>query len=477
MHSALYKYAGVSMQNCGQLIVSNTLSTCRSPTILTYAQAKDHIKPLAIVFFSGNEAVSALIRLGEALEQALRNKSAARIFSHVGVIVTSDIMPSIKNAVPGKLYIMESTASGKFISEAMDVESGKGVLGVQIRDFEYVCAVYSGVVAVANLAKNPFDRLPEELDHTYDERITHLRHELDTFHKDHYHRHYQVNVLRLMSALIPAFRGLRILFPMSKKWIFCSELVALLYRSVGILHAGVTAENVVPMDFIVDDGDGEIPSDLFSAPMCYIKTLVLEKEMYDKEKIKLRMEQAAIQRLNSLTTTDNIKKRKSVPVTAAEIEDSKIKRKDTNSDLSHKRLRTETSSSSDVKGKKSTKKHKKHKSEHKSTKRGSWYSRLIKRSIDKHALEAPAVIIHTAALRSRSSTQENVPSASQVRQNIASDSGSEPTSANVPHASSSSSSHSAGPPPRQSRRRPSIQEVAPVIISHIVAQRLRAASH
>src|ERR1700678_2699757 len=103
----------------------------RSAHVFDYEEARSRIRPLAIVFFSGNEAVSALIRMGEALEETLRQKSAARIFSHVGVIVTTDVMPGIRNAQPGKLYIMESTASGKFISEATDVESGKGVFGVQ----------------------------------------------------------------------------------------------------------------------------------------------------------------------------------------------------------------------------------------------------------------------------------------------------------------------------------------------------------
>lgn len=262
--------------------------------VLSYPDVLPHIKPLAIVFFSGKEAISSLIRLGEALEQAIRNKSATRIFSHVGVILTTDIMPSIERAVPGRLYIMESTASGKFISEAKDVESGKGVLGVQIRDFEHVCAEYNGIVAVANLANNPCDKRANETAVEFNDRMQTLRATLDVFHTDYYHRRYQINILRLMAALVPAFRFLRVLFPMSEKWIFCSELVALLYREIGLIHTGVEAKNVVPMDFIVEDGDNQVPADLFEMPMMYIRTLALEAELHKKEKVRVRMEQVAI---------------------------------------------------------------------------------------------------------------------------------------------------------------------------------------
>ena len=60
-------------------------------------------------------------------------------------------------------------------------------------------------------------------------------------------------------------------------WQFCSELVANIYKDVGILPASVDAANVMPVDFITDpknptktlDKDGEVPPLFDFPPVAY----------------------------------------------------------------------------------------------------------------------------------------------------------------------------------------------------------------
>ena len=142
-----------------------------------YEEASEKIRPLALVLFAGKEFVSDIICFGQSLKGSYRRNQerVQRVFSHVGVIVDKNIMPGIRNTLPGRHYVLESTASGKLVSEVVDCESMKGVLGVQIRDFEWVCATYNGVIAVANLQDNPFDPIEGESVEENQQRIGMLR--------------------------------------------------------------------------------------------------------------------------------------------------------------------------------------------------------------------------------------------------------------------------------------------------------------
>ena len=259
-----------------------------------YEEASEKIRPLALVLFAGKEFVSDIICFGQSLKGSYRRNQerVQRVFSHVGVIVDKNIMPGIRNTLPGRHYVLESTASGKLVSEVVDCESMKGVLGVQIRDFEWVCATYNGVIAVANLQDNPFDPIEGESVEENQQRIGMLRECLSKFHSEHYHQMYQINILRLISALFPAFRGLKVCFPMSKKWVFCSELVAMLYSAVGIIKKCVQPDNVVPMNFLIKDEvlDAEVPDDLFKQ-VFYIRTLQLHKELSKRKRLRIGKEQ------------------------------------------------------------------------------------------------------------------------------------------------------------------------------------------
>jgi len=112
------------------------------------------IEPLDLVLFSGNDLVSSTIR-------RLQNKKLdVGNFSHVGVIVSSDILPNIKELQVGEWYVWESTSSLRlpgFENEVPDI-FGKHKLGVQIRNLKKVIDIYNGNIYIGKLKNNPLNR-------------------------------------------------------------------------------------------------------------------------------------------------------------------------------------------------------------------------------------------------------------------------------------------------------------------------------
>lgn len=109
------------------------------------------ITPLDLVLFAGKDFVSSTIR-------KLQNKKLQiGDFSHVGVVVSSDILPHVKQLQPGEWYVWESTSSLRlpgFENEVPDV-FGNHKLGVQIRNLKKVLDIYNGDIYIAKLKNNP----------------------------------------------------------------------------------------------------------------------------------------------------------------------------------------------------------------------------------------------------------------------------------------------------------------------------------
>ena len=109
------------------------------------------ITPLDLVLFAGKDLVSSTIRNLQDKKLAIGN------FSHVGVIVSSFVLPHIKELQPGEWYVWESTSSLRlpgFENEVPDI-FGKHKLGVQIRNLKQVLEVYNGDIYIAKVKNNP----------------------------------------------------------------------------------------------------------------------------------------------------------------------------------------------------------------------------------------------------------------------------------------------------------------------------------
>lgn len=233
-----------------------------------YDEIENRFQPLDLLMFRGGDFVSSSIRYLE--EKFLGNGS----FSHVGIVVTRELMPWLKVLKPGEKYVWESTMSipiGGFVEDVPDVESGKGRFGVQIRVLKDVLESYTNaetkaLVAWVPLKDNPWS-CPEDR-----KRISKL---VKKLHKEVGCKTYELNFLELAASLFPILR----VFRKKLEWVedatynalrsfdivegdggdafyFCSELVAYIYKKLGIVSQDIKPSEVVPMDFLGYDKDG-----------------------------------------------------------------------------------------------------------------------------------------------------------------------------------------------------------------------------
>lgn len=211
-----------------------------------FRNVKDRMRPLDLLLFRGDEFVSNII---SKLEKRGNKTSRAGNFTHAGIIVTRDILdvPLLK---PGKLYVLESTIGGKLGSGVPDIY-GRTFLGVQIRDLEILIDAYdrpnSTSIAWCPLYNNPIETnlqlVRQKFGEVYDE--------IDNIWWD-------ANCWSLLSALYPCMRPCRGCIESSlktKNWLFCSEMVAIIYKKIGIYPEHVNPKDVIPADFICPHED------------------------------------------------------------------------------------------------------------------------------------------------------------------------------------------------------------------------------
>jgi hypothetical protein len=198
------------------------------------------IQPLDLVLFKSNDPISGAVRVLE------RSRLQNGDFSHVGLIVTHDILP-IAQLNPGKLYIWESTFGGTLGRGIKNIQ-GKSFFGTQVRDFNQVLTEYKkdGEVHIAHLRDPPTN--------------VNLR----PLYIQYNNRPYEFSAIKLLASLFPFFRPLRNLIP-NNKWMFCSELCFTIYQKLGLYDSKFNPEDVVPVDFLGHDEDG-IPN-IFTVPV------------------------------------------------------------------------------------------------------------------------------------------------------------------------------------------------------------------
>ncbi len=179
------------------------------------------------------------------------------ICSHVGIVLTDEI--ELKGVDMSSPKILESTVPLR--SDPFDLESGKYKTGVQLRDLGDVVKSYinsGGKVGVCRLKKNPLDINKEETIKKFKEIY------------NEYKSYEYGNIQNLIGAVFPCCRQQRDTindFVASKKEVFCSQFVSIIYISVGIINDetdgkkdGIILDpkNVIPTDFIGNDTDGMV---------------------------------------------------------------------------------------------------------------------------------------------------------------------------------------------------------------------------
>jgi len=220
-----------------------------------YESYKQYIKPFDLVMFKGKNLFSDMIRFVEKtksrhiLKETSEYKISADSFSHVGMVVSSEILGDPR-LVPGKLYIWESTMSGG-LGDGVDNVSGKSYLGVQLRDLDAVVSSYNcksgGRVAFCSMKDGISVRYDNE------EKLALFKQRFTDLFIMYNGILYDANFYTLTSSMFKCMRPGRDKienFFNTTDWLFCSELITIIYKNLGFFPHSVDPKNVVPMDFV-----------------------------------------------------------------------------------------------------------------------------------------------------------------------------------------------------------------------------------
>jgi hypothetical protein len=271
----------------------NIDSESEPTNLYDYNEIKDKIKPYDLIAFRGGDLVSDFISYLE------KKTIGVGFFTHVGMAVTSDILPSCIVddhefvLEEGKVYLLESTFTYSVlgVSDGIpDVTTDKCMIGVQLRDLEVVIPHYivsdKTKVAWCPLKKKYRKKIQDGYLNQESGFFTELFHE-------YHNRYYEMDAIGLLGSMFPSMRGLRdernkiykkmykilqrwhIVNPDNEGpagWQFCSELVANIYLAIGVLN-NIDPKDVLPVDFFGYDLDG-IPA-LVDDP-CYIRDWEIE---------------------------------------------------------------------------------------------------------------------------------------------------------------------------------------------------------
>jgi hypothetical protein len=255
----------------------------------SYQEIKGKILPFDLIAFRGDDFIS------NAISQLEKSQVGSGFFSHVGMVITSEILPMIKIGnnqefiqflQPGKIYTLESNITLHINGRTggmSDIADPRGVCGVQIRDIEELIPQYltSNITKVAwcRLLNNPYARRHTDTDDSLHIRREELKSKFINFYDEYRGRLYEIDPIGLTAGLYPSLRPFRnfrdyiydifgrILSALNfnklndspAQWQFCSELLANAYQTIGVLPNQFDPRDVIPVDFFGYDQDGIPP--------------------------------------------------------------------------------------------------------------------------------------------------------------------------------------------------------------------------
>lgn len=173
--------------------------------LLTTARTGD------LVLFSGKGLISGAVRF------FTRSR-----WSHIGMV--------LRDADSGELLLLEATNT----DESVDIDLKRPVRGVQVVLLAEKLRAYDGTIALRQLE---LDERPASLDEEVREIAEIWR----------YREYKDFTVTLLMDMLSPRARPQRV------HAVFCSELVAEIYKRLGVMCRSVRSSRCVPGDFGLDE--------------------------------------------------------------------------------------------------------------------------------------------------------------------------------------------------------------------------------
>ncbi|MNK96499.1 hypothetical protein D3C87_1167820 [compost metagenome] len=224
------------------------------------------VQPFDLLAYHGTGVVSSVIR-------GLQKKEiGSSEFSHVDIVITSEIFPGIPQLKPGRKYVVGSNlVIPKLTDGVADVRTGKTRLGVQIRDLEEVIDKFykksdENYICWSRLPNNPWLVEKNKKD---------ILSRMETFIAKFGYKPYERNPLELLGSIckrtkkmridieekiIEGTKVLTIMGVMDKlehedfqgDGLFCSEVAVMIYQAIGVINKKVDPRDVAPMHFFVD---------------------------------------------------------------------------------------------------------------------------------------------------------------------------------------------------------------------------------
>lgn len=213
---------------------------------IDYRTVVSEIQTMDLLAFRGSDFVSATI---SGLQKRILGSGS---FTHVGLCIRgSDFPTGHKYHCPESVYVWESTQSGPLADKVYNVDQ-ESFLGVQLRPLDKVLESYD------NNEKSQISWFRLQPKH----RQTVIKSDWIKVFESYNGRRYDGNCLSLVASLVNVLRPIRRMVNWSccrctRNWLFCSELVATVYKDLGILQ-DIIPDDVVPMDFIPKVECGEV---------------------------------------------------------------------------------------------------------------------------------------------------------------------------------------------------------------------------
>ena len=233
------------------------------------------IRPLDLLVFRGGDFVSDLIA------DLQGDQIGHYDITHVEIVINKELCPGIggsaKDDPSETLYSWGSTMSGKLNDGVNNAETDQAFFGVQIRDLrqlvkEYAQSSKSANIGVCHLLENPLDQREGEDVSQHQVRVEKVKEIMARLFEEHNGKKYNANPLALLSSIYPslvddneAFKQLILSGGKQNEWLFCSELVAIVYQGLGIIDDQIKPSSVSPVE-LVHQGFFDDVTEVFCAP-------------------------------------------------------------------------------------------------------------------------------------------------------------------------------------------------------------------
>lgn len=207
-----------------------------------------------ILFFQGSDPLS------KTLSFVMRMKTGNGSASHVGVVVKGNLFPEHPNIDPKQWYVWETTASGRMCgcytaSPVVDVVTGNGRLGTQIRPLQPVIDTYVGDVCWGPVLNNPTAKKEDETEEEYQGRMVEIKKKVAQLFGTYGDLNYDVSVVNCFYALFPACR----IFRCCTSAMICSQLVGTFLQELDVIDKKYDPRDMVPVDFFCGVDDDGMP--------------------------------------------------------------------------------------------------------------------------------------------------------------------------------------------------------------------------